>query len=219
MGGIEAARSARGTVVVIDVIRAFTVSACALAGGARECRLVRHLAEARRLAASLPAAVVSAEVDGLPVPGIPISNSPTMVSAAALAGRVMIQRTSAGTQAMAAVRGADHLFGAALVVAAATARALGRLAPDRVTFVASGPDDPEDSACAHYIEGLVRGSAPDLAELLAPLFASERYAELAGGRRPGFPATDLGHALDADRFDFAMAAAPAQPGVSLHRSG
>ncbi len=48
--GIEGARRARGTVVVIDVLRSFTVSAYALAGGARECRLVKTVAEARALA-------------------------------------------------------------------------------------------------------------------------------------------------------------------------
>jgi len=50
--GIEGAREARGIAVVIDVLRSFTVSAYALAGGARECRLVTTTDEARALAAS-----------------------------------------------------------------------------------------------------------------------------------------------------------------------
>ena len=63
--GVEGARHARGTVVVIDVLRSFTVSAYALAGGARECRLVRTVAEARALAAATPGSVVCAEEDAL----------------------------------------------------------------------------------------------------------------------------------------------------------
>ncbi|MGA8922314.1 MAG: 2-phosphosulfolactate phosphatase, partial [Candidatus Dormiibacterota bacterium] len=55
--GIEGARRARGTVVVIDVLRSFTVSAFALAGGARECRLVATTAQARALAATIPGAL------------------------------------------------------------------------------------------------------------------------------------------------------------------
>ncbi|TMF02894.1 MAG: 2-phosphosulfolactate phosphatase, partial [Chloroflexi bacterium] len=62
-----------GVVVVIDVLRAFTVSAYALAGGARECLLVGTVDEARALAAATPGAIISAEVDTLPVAGIPIS--------------------------------------------------------------------------------------------------------------------------------------------------
>src|SRR5438128_1749655 len=72
--GIEGAREARGTVVVIDVLRSFTVSAYALAGGARECRLVKTVAEARALAARIPGAVVSAEEDALPGAGFPPSD-------------------------------------------------------------------------------------------------------------------------------------------------
>jgi len=58
--GIDGARHARGTVVVIDVLRAFSVSAYALAGGARECRLVRTVAEARALAGEEHREVIAA---------------------------------------------------------------------------------------------------------------------------------------------------------------
>jgi len=82
--GVEGARGARGVVVVIDVLRAFTVSAYAIAGGAREVLYVADLEHARRVAARIPDAILSAEVDGLPVAGVEISNSPTMVAAADL---------------------------------------------------------------------------------------------------------------------------------------
>ncbi|MDR0360993.1 MAG: 2-phosphosulfolactate phosphatase [bacterium] len=196
---------ARGTVIVIDVLRAFTVSAFALAGGASEVRLTREVDEALALAGRLPGAVVSAEVDGLPVPGVPISNSPTQVRDADLAGRVLVQRSSAGTQAMSAAVQADRRYAGSLVVAGATARAVLGEGPELVTLVASRPDHDEDVACARLLEGLLRrGGAEDVEELLEPLRASDRYRHLAAGRTPGFPPTDLELALAADRFDFAM---------------
>src|SRR6202022_3072048 len=149
-GGLEGARVARGTVVVIDVLRAFTVSAFALAGGAKECRLGGGGAQAEALALLLPRAGVSAGGRGLPVPGIAISNSPTMVSEADLRGRVLVQRSSSGTQCMlAASAEADRLFAGSLVVASATARAVRAADPSLVTLVASGADrgHPEDRAC------------------------------------------------------------------------
>src|SRR4030088_2359944 len=91
--GIEGARQARGNVVVIDVLRSFTVSAYALAGGARECRLVSTIEEARALAATIPGAILCAEVDALPVEGIPISNSPTQIREVDLKDRVLVQRS------------------------------------------------------------------------------------------------------------------------------
>ena len=203
--GVEGARSARGLVVVIDVLRAFTVSAYALAGGAREVLYVAELDEARAIAARISGAVLSAEVDGLPVAGVAISNSPTMVAAADLAGRTLVQRSSAGVQALAAAAGrSTDLFAACLVVAGATARAVRERAPDLVTLVASRGDHVEDGACAAYLADLLEDRTPDLDRLLAPLRASARYRELAAGAVPGFPPADLDLALVADRFNFAL---------------
>ena len=159
--GIDGARHARGVVVVIDVLRSFTVSACALAGGARECLLVPTVAEALALQAKIPGSLVSAEEEALPVPGIPISNSPTQVTAADLNGRVLIQRSSAGTNVMAAVESADEMYAASLVVAQATVSACLSKRPRLLTLIASA-DHPEDHACASYMEGLLRGERPDI---------------------------------------------------------
>jgi 2-phosphosulfolactate phosphatase len=204
---VEGAASARGTALVIDVIRAFTVSAYALAGGARCCRLVRGIDEARRLAASIPGSLLSAESEGLPIDGIPISNSPTQITGADLRGRTLVQRTSSGTQAAVAAGGADRLLVTSLVVASATARMVLAEAPEVVTIVPSRPDHEEDRACAAYLQALLTGRVPDAAALLAPLRASPRYRRLAAGEVAGFPPTDLDLALDVDRFDFAMPAA------------
>jgi len=200
--GIEGARNARGTVVVIDVLRSFTVSAYALAGGARECRLVRTVVEARALAAATPRSVVCAEEDALPVEGIPISNSPSMILAADMRDRVLIQRSTAGTQAVAVVERGD-IFAASLVVATATAQACLLREPETLTLVASA-DHPEDHACARYIEDVIRGEDTDLDRLLQPLRDSDRYRRLLAGAWPGFPASDLDLALAPDRFTFAM---------------
>ncbi|HXC78207.1 MAG TPA: 2-phosphosulfolactate phosphatase, partial [Candidatus Acidoferrum sp.] len=188
--GVDGARSARGLVVVIDVLRSFTVSAYALAGGASACLLVSTTAEARALHKKIRGSLICAEEDALPVPGIPISNSPTQIKAADVTGRVLIQRSSAGTTVMSAVEGADELFAASLVVAKATARAcLSKRAPV-VTLLASA-DHPEDHACSVYLEGLLRGEEHDVIGLLQPLRESERYARAMSGTWPGFPATDV----------------------------
>jgi 2-phosphosulfolactate phosphatase len=201
--GIEGARQARGTVVVIDVLRAFTVSAYALGGGALECRLVRTVAEAKGLAASIKDAVISAEEDALPVEGIAISNSPSRITQTELRGKILIQRSTAGTQCAAAAKEADDMFAASLVVARATAQACLLRDPATLTLVASA-DHPEDHACADYIEGLIRGQKPDLDRLLQPLREAERYRKAMSGDWPGFPPTDLDLALQTDRFEFAM---------------
>ncbi|MDQ6773584.1 MAG: 2-phosphosulfolactate phosphatase, partial [Candidatus Dormibacteraeota bacterium] len=176
------------------------------AGGARECRLVGSVEEARALAATLPGAVISAEIDGYPVPGIAISNSPTQVRAADLRGRCLVQRTSSGTQAVVAANAAQTLYAASLVVASATARALEAAGSGPITLVATGEDrgHPEDRACALYLESLLRHDPADVETLLAPLRASARWEVLQEGGWPGFPVSDLDLALVADRFPFAL---------------
>ena len=203
--GVEGARQARGLAVVIDVLRSFTVSAYALAGGARECRLVTTTDEARALAAAIPRALLCAEEEGLPLPGIPISNSPTQIVAAELTGRVLVQRSTAGTPVAAAVREGIDIFAASLVVARATVQACLLKDPDVLTLIASA-DHPEDHACARYMEAMVKGEKPDLDRLLQPLRDTERYARVMSGGWPGFPPTDLELALQPDRFSFAMPA-------------
>ncbi|GAC1660454.1 MAG: 2-phosphosulfolactate phosphatase [Candidatus Dormibacteraceae bacterium] len=217
--GIDGARQARGIAIVIDVLRAFTVSAYAIAGGARECRLVIDTSQALALAKTIPGAIVSAEEEGLPIPGIAISNSPTQIKAAAINKRVLVQRSSAGTQVAAAVPKEVDMFAASLVVARATVQAclLRRPSPAQITLVASA-DDPEDHACGLYMAAIIRGATPDINQLLQPLRESERYARLTSGAWPGFPATDLELALKPDRFDFAMPAKREAGYISLTRA-
>jgi 2-phosphosulfolactate phosphatase len=215
--GVEGARRAQGVVVVIDVLRSFTVSAYALAGGARECRLVTTVDEARQLASRTEGAVICAEEDALPVEGIPISNSPTMIRATDLNHRVLIQRSTAGTQVASAAT-SDDIFAASLVVARATVQACLLRRPATITLVASA-DHPEDHACASYMQSLIENRKPNLDELLRPLTRTERYRRVIGGHWPGFPRTDLELSLVSDIFNFAMPVTR-QPGylrlTSLH---
>jgi 2-phosphosulfolactate phosphatase len=191
------------------VFRAFTVSALALDAGADACLLVREVEDAIALRALIPGSLVSAEIGGTPIAGIPLSNSPSQILEADLSGRVLIQRTSAGTQGVAACR-SETILACSLLVAKATARRIVQLRPDAVTLVAMGEPAGhlEDGACAEYIKSLVEGGEPDLDRLLAPLRQTERYRQIDAGEVPWFPSRDLGLALQADRFDFTMPATP-----------
>ncbi len=209
--GQAGATRARGLAVVIDVFRAFTVSAYALAGGARECLLVTEVADALELAAQIPGSLVSAEVEGRPIPGIPISNSPTMIRATDLRDRTLIQRTSAGTQGVAAAAAAGcAVMAASLVVARATARRILQAPPPLVTLVATGEPagHDEDHACAAYLAALLRGEEGEPLQVRRRIEVTERYGRLCEGEVPGFPPTDLELALQVDRFDFAMEVEP-----------
>src|SRR2546425_11644655 len=83
----------RGVVIVIDVIRAFTVAAYAFAGGASRLWLVRTVEEAHALRAKNPQALLAGEIGGRLIDGFDFNNSPSLIAATDIRGRVIIQRT------------------------------------------------------------------------------------------------------------------------------
>jgi len=95
-------------------------------------------------------------------------------------------------------------------VAGATARHLLQLAPARVSLVVSGRDRPfggaDDLACADYLAARLRGEDVPVAPFLARVRESKAAARFLDPAQTAFPAEDLELALEADRFDFAMAA-------------
>ena len=136
VGRYEAAE-ARGVVIVIDVIRAFSVAAYALAGGAQALWLVRTVEEAFALRERNPEALLSGsspqqgrqeqkillagEVGGRLIPGFDLNNSPALMMDSDVRGRILVQRTGAGTQGALAVANAAHILLSSLVNARATA--------------------------------------------------------------------------------------------------
>lgn len=158
---LQTCAEAQGLVVVIDVVRAFSTAAYAFAAGAEKIVLVSTLEEALKLREQIPGSLCMGETGGLPMADFDLWNSPSQVQSMDLRGKTLIQRTSAGTQGMVRSVQAERLLAGSFVVAAATARTILQIAPEVVTFVATGTqeDDPrlgrEDYACAEYIAALV----------------------------------------------------------------
>ncbi len=218
---LETCAEARGVVVVIDVIRAFTTAAVALAAGAREIVPVSTVDEALRLRARWPETLVMGEVGGLPPAGFDFGNSPSALVNLDLGGRRLIQRTGAGTQGLVRSRQAEVLFGGNLVCAAATVRAIRALGAPAVTLVCTDWHD-EDPACAEYLAASLRGETPDPAPYLARVRAAGLARVRPGPDDQGWPAwavqqfmADLDLCVAVDRFDFALRARRRAEGLAL----
>src|SRR3990170_8380075 len=135
---LENCHEATGTVVVIDVLRVFSTAAYAFAVGVQDITVVSTIAEALALRARSPGSLVMGEVDGLRVPGFDFSNSPIQFDGLDLAGRRLIQRTSAGTQGVIRSWKADRLLVASFCNAQATAQDILHSTPPTLTFVITG---------------------------------------------------------------------------------
>ena len=99
-----------GAVVAVDVIRAFTTAAYAFAAAARHIYLVDSVDEALAVKRAEPDVVLMGEDHGRRPPGFDFSNSPVAIAGADLSGRVLVQRTSAGTRGVVAARSATRLW-------------------------------------------------------------------------------------------------------------
>ncbi|HVZ23458.1 MAG TPA: 2-phosphosulfolactate phosphatase [Vicinamibacterales bacterium] len=198
--GVDGARAARGTVVVIDVMRAFTTAAYAFAAGAVEIDLVSTVEQAL----ARPGFRMG-EVGGRLIPGFDHNNSPSRLVGAQLAGRRAVLRTGSGTQCVTEATGATEIWLGSLVVASATVRALA----DRqtVTLVVSGAprEGEEDRACAELMAAWLRGTSHSRESVVDIVRASRAAARHVPGDSD-FPPADLDCATAIDAFDFAMKA-------------
>jgi 2-phosphosulfolactate phosphatase len=208
--GVAEAGQISGIAVVIDVLRAFTTAAWAFELGVERIVLTDDLAAALRLKASIPGAL--ALKDGEPAPGFDLINSPVMLSHRTdLAGMTIVQRTTHGTRGAVAARGAERLYCASFVCAAATASVIRRDGRRAAGFVVTGDDGraEEDRACAEYIAALLDDPSVDAGPYVAIAAGSRAGARLLGqavaGSR-GVHEDDVEMCLEANRFDFAMLA-------------
>jgi 2-phosphosulfolactate phosphatase len=208
------AAQAQGVVIVIDVIRAFTVAGYAFDRGAKELWLVRTVEDAEALHRRQPDALLIGEVGGRLIPGFHLNNSPAQMAAADVNGRLLIQRTGAGTQGAVSATNATTILLCALTNASATAHYAQKLAAstgETITLLptATSPDDPaknEDDICADYVEALLENSHAATAILekgIDYLHNSGRLAQSKAGD-PDFPIEDVPAVLSTNRFNFAM---------------
>jgi len=125
-------------VVVLDVLRATTSMAAALAAGIEEIRIFPDTASALAAGRAFPGPrILCGEERCLPPAGFDLGNSPAAFSREHHGGRVAFMSTTNGTKAIYAARGAKQMFIGALVNASATAKALVHTKLD-VTLLCAG---------------------------------------------------------------------------------
>jgi 2-phosphosulfolactate phosphatase len=201
----------KGAVVAVDVIRAFTTAAYAFAAGAKHIYLVDSVEEALDAKLAEPGALLMGEDHGRRPPGFDFSNSPVAIAGADLAGRVLVQRTSAGTRGVVAARSATRLWCASLVCASATAAAVQASGLGPPTYVITGnfedrPDmnGADDLATAELIERARLGEDLDATRTAAFVADSDEAARTLRLGDSDAHRDDIAYATRVDAFDFAM---------------
>jgi 2-phosphosulfolactate phosphatase len=206
---LEGARQATGTVAVIDVFRAFTTAAVALANGASSIVMVRTVEEALALRDAGIGEICMGEVRGQAPDDFDFGNSPFEISGVDFGGKRTIQRTSAGTQGIvSAGNRAVRLYAASLVTAEATVRALLSGSTDLVSLVAMGENGlkrtDEDELCAIHLRNRLEGGPGDGDAIRRLILAGGEVGRFHDPSRPYLHPEDVDIALEIDRYDFAV---------------
>ena len=207
---LEGARRARGTVVIVDVFRAFTTEAVALSRGADKIVLVAEVEEALELKERGVGDMCVGEVGGMRPEGFDFNNSPSEMLTADLRGKTVIHSTRAGTVGMVAASeaGAERLYGGSFAVASATVEAIRRRNPDLATIVAMGSEGriraDEDEQCALFLKNSLQGRRPDHHAVRSLVWVGEESQKYSDPTKPHHPPEDREMALTIDSHDFAI---------------
>jgi 2-phosphosulfolactate phosphatase len=201
---LDTCHTVTGTVLIIDVLRAFSTAAYAFSRGVKEIRLVSEVEEALKLKYQIPGSKAMGEVRGLPPEGFDFGNSPTRILEHDLTDITLIQRTGAGTQGAVRCVNADVMLAASFVIAEATVDYVKSLNPDKITFVITGGySNDEDVACADYLEKKFMGQLMHQQEIIKRVYDSHDALEHMSDSFY-LPKADLDYCSRIDEFNFAM---------------
>lgn len=205
---IRDAREAEGTVVIIDVYRAFTTAAVVFDRDADRIVLVAEVEEALTLHNSGVGDLLMGEVDGKRPDGFDYGNSPYEMSQVDVAGKTIVQSTRAGTVGVAAAGKAEAIFLGSFVVAKATVQAIQQDNPELVSIIAMGDrgavHSDEDEQCALYLRNLLEGRQPDPASVRNLVMEGGQSQKFYDDSQPQYHPEDVELALHVSRFSFAM---------------
>lgn len=202
--GPQEISQATGTVVVVDVLRAFTTACVVFEYGPASYELTGSVETALQRKAE--GAIVIGEVNGVKVEGFDYGNSPAEPGLANAAGRPVVHRSSNGTTAVEAASNAAKIYCASFLNATATYEAIKN--DEDVVFCITGKgfrpgsaalDGDEDQACADFIMALRNGPVADPEAYTARIHASN-----AGRDETTNPKHDRDICAQIDRYPRAL---------------
>jgi len=158
--------------IAVDVLRATTTMATALAAGAEAVQVFSSMDELMQVSEAWPASkrLRAGERGGAKVEGCELGNSPLACKPEVVDNRRLFISTTNGTRCLSRIQNAETVLTAALINRAAVVNYLQNHRPETVWIVGSGWEGSfslEDTVCAGAIAYQLscQADAPSLAEL------------------------------------------------------
>jgi len=215
--GKENACEARGIAVVVDVFRAASTAAYVLNGGAEYIIPVAHRSEALALREAHPDYILTGEYRGERIEGFDFGNSPDDLAKADVQGRVVVQRTSAGTKGLVYCTEAEVVYFASFPTLSATAREIAARRPDLVSIIALDGEGSEDELFATCLREVLEGRTPDWKSVVAQLTDLSSAQRFFDPKVTHSTVEDLQKCAAVDAFSFAILLERSEEGLRLVR--
>lgn len=197
--GVGGAKEAEGLAVVIDIMRAATVEAYAFGQGAESIIPVATKEEAFDFKKNNPEILLMGEIGGLKIDGFDYGNSPSEIVKVDLKDRILVHRTTSGTQGLVNATKAKELIFGSFVTCSSIINYIEAQNPHVVSIVSM---DPEDIVFSRFLEESLSGEHPDIQNAEKALYAHPYMEWFNNPAKPEFPVVDIDYALDLNRFNF-----------------
>jgi len=206
----DGAERAKGTTVIIDVFRAFSVACYAFDSGAVRIIATDEAEKAFNLRNSYQNCVLVGERNERKIEGFDFGNSPTEIIKTDLTGKTVIQTTTAGTAGLINAVNAENLLAGSIVNAGAIVKYIKAINPAAVSLVAMGYrgkiSAEEDLLCAEMIAAGIRNKSEDFQKRINDLRLGSGSRFFNPGNIEFSPPTDFFLCTMKDRFNFILKA-------------
>lgn len=199
LSDIQGAKNADGLVVIIDILRAATVEAYLFSIGVNSIIPVSTSEEAFLLKKQHPDYILVGENNGTKIEGFDYGNSPTELLNVNLKNKVVIHRSTRGTQGLVHATKASELIFGSFVTSSAIVAYAHKKKVKKVSIVAM---DEEDSLFSDYLEKCLLGQKTNLSHVKEALYSHPNVSYYFNTQKKTFPRSDIDLALQVNRFNF-----------------
>ncbi len=200
--GVPGARKAKGTVIIVDVFRAATLEAYLLQRNAVHIIPVSTVEEAFNLKRANKDYILVGEEQGISIEGFDNGNSPKEIVHADFTDKVIVHRSSQGTQGLINAKGADEIIFGSFTVTASIVKYIRARKPQDVSIVAMDGKESEDDVFAKFLKERLLGKKPDADKVIQGLRRHKASLLFLDPLYPHLPKEDLELCLKVDIFDF-----------------
>lgn len=204
----EGAKKAKGTVIIIDVLRAFSTACYAINKGIETIIPVGDIELAYHLKKNNPGYLLIGERHERKPEGFDFGNSPTHINNAAISAKTIVQTTSSGTQGIANAINADEIITGSFVNAGAIINYIRKTNPEEVSLVCMGfacqYPTAEDTLCAEYIKNELEGRPSNFPTMVQQIKETDGARFFDPATESWSPESDFHLCMDLNRFDFIL---------------